>query len=81
MTQRQTYIAERRLIGPMTCRIGCCDEDGTCCVSFPAVQYSGPNYSEVLTRVGVWMCDEHAAAEVEKSKPKPRPRKSRKDEA
>ena len=49
-------IAERRLIGLMTCRIGLCDKDGTVGVDLPAYDVGGT----FAQWVRVWRCEEHA---------------------
>ncbi len=71
--KRTPTIAERRLFGPHTCRVGGCGLDGTVGVDVPCVQWPsrphpecGRIYSEVESTVRIYYCERHAEEAVAK---------------
>jgi len=59
--KRMPRIIERRLIGPMTCRVGLCGRDGTHRVACPGVRFDADDdYGERPVWVSVWYCRKHA---------------------
>lgn len=56
--KRRPRLADLRLIGPHTCRIGLCGGDGTHGVAFPGVMFfpDGERPCETV----VYLCERHA---------------------
>lgn len=67
--RRSPRIADRRLIGPHSCRVGGCDQDGTVGVDLPGETFGEPpDYvgSETWTRI--YCCERHAWDLLEQTK-------------